>query len=53
MSAVSSTGWPIRMCVSCTSLKFASTHTPLSGTTDISGVPGATRWPTCTERLAT
>ena len=53
MSAVSSTGWPMRMCLSWTSLKFASTHTAFSGTTDISGVPGDTRWPTCTERFAT
>ena len=30
----------MRMCRSCTSLKFASTHTPLSGTIAISGVPG-------------
>ena len=28
-------------------------HLRSSGTTDISGVPAATRWPTCTVRLAT
>jgi len=47
------TGWPARMRSSCTSLKFASTHTFSSGTTASSGVPAATLWPTCTERLAT
>ena len=33
-------------------MKLASTHTSSSGTTASSGVPAATRWPTCTERLA-
>ncbi len=52
-SAVSFTGWPMRMLRNCTSLKFASTHTWPSGTTDISGAPGLTRWPNWTVRLAT
>jgi hypothetical protein len=38
----------MRMRRSCTSLKLASTHNWSSGTTDISGVPAATRWPNCT-----
>jgi hypothetical protein len=52
-SAVSVTGWPMRILRSCTSLKLASTQTCLSGMMDITGVPAATRWPSCTVRLAT
>ena len=52
-SAARVTGWPMRRPRSWLSLKLASTHTPPSGTTAISGVPGATFCPTCTPRLAT
>ena len=36
-----------------TSTASRAAHTPFSGTIAISGLPGETRWPTCTERLAT
>jgi len=52
-SAVSFTGWSMRMLRNCTSLKLASTQSWFSGTIDIIGVPAATRWPSCTVRLAT
>ena len=52
-SAVNFTGWPKRMLRNWTSLKLASTQTWFSGTIDIIGVPGATRWPNCTVRRAT
>ena len=46
-------GWPTWMWRSCGSLKLASIHAPCSGTTASSAAPGATCWPTCTERRAT
>ena len=52
-SATTLTGWPMRMCVNWTSLKFASTRKRSSGTTASSGLPGAIRSPSCTPRFAT
>src|SRR5947207_3075959 len=43
-------GCPMRMCVSCTSLKLASTRSRSSGTMAMSGPPGAMRSPSCTAR---
>ncbi|CAJ3748413.1 Uncharacterised protein [Burkholderia pseudomallei] len=41
------------MCRNCPSLKFASTHTCRNCTTDISGTPGPTCCPICTDRCPT
>ena len=46
------TFWPGFMRRSWTSLKLASTHSWSSGTMVIRVDPGATCWPTCTERAA-
>ena len=53
MSALIVTGWPTRMSASCTSLKLASTHTPVQRHHGHQRRAGATCWPSCTVRWAT